>query len=198
MDLVVQQDGQQDDADADDQAQHAAQHGITAHVGGDRCRIDSGAGDDLDGTGFDGLENDVRGDDGDLLTDLARPLGVVALDRDLHDLGVIHGADRDTFSQLFIRQAQTQVVNDLLQHGIALDDDAVGGDQLGGGVDLVAGDVGGRILTGVDDHQGGSLVLRGDKELGDAESDTGQNYGGENNGQQVLPECRRSGGGSPL
>ena len=84
---------------------------IAAHVGGDRRRIDGGAGDDLDGTGFDGLENDVRGDDGDLLTDLARPLWVVALDCDLHDLGVIHGADRDTFSQLFIRQAQTQVIN---------------------------------------------------------------------------------------
>ena len=26
------------------------------------------------------------------------------------------------------------------------------------------------------------------KELGDAESDTGQNYGGENDGQQVLPD----------
>ena len=151
MDLVVQQDGQQDDADADDQTQHAAQHGIAAHVGGDRRRIDGGAGDDLDGTGFDGLENDVRGDDGDLLADLTRPLGVVALDCDLHDLSVIHGADCDAACQLLIGQGQTQVVNDLLQHGIALDDDAVGGDQLGGGVDLVAGDVGGRILTGVDD-----------------------------------------------
>ena len=52
----------------------------------------------------------------------------------------------------------------------------------------VAGDVGGRILTGVDDHQGGSSYCGVIRNLGDAESDTGQNYGGENDGQQVLPD----------
>ena len=89
---------------------------------------------------------------------------------------------------MLVVKAQTQILDDLIQHGIALEDDAVGGDQLGGGVNLVAGDGGGGVLPGVDNHQGGSLILGRHQELGDAEARGGQHQRGQDDGQNVLAD----------
>ena len=66
--------------------------------------------------------------------------------------------------------------------------DAVGGDQLGGGVDLVAGDIAGGVLPGVDDHKRGRLIFGGHQELGNTKAGAGQDQGCENDGQQVLAD----------
>ena len=139
--------------------QQTSQHNVLLGLGEHFVGVDGHIAHRLAGTGFYLFHQHVRHDVGNGLDDFARTLCIGIGDRDLHDLGGVHIGNLHHLIQLAVGHVQFQLINDLVQHSVALDNDRIGADQVLGRVEVIAGEGGGRVLPGVHDHVDGSLIL---------------------------------------
>ena len=140
-------------------AQQTGQHNVLLGLGEHLVGIDDHIAHRLAGTGFHLFHQHIGHDVGNGLCDLACALCIGIGDRDLHDLGSVHIGNIHHLIQLGVGHIQIQFVDHLVQHGVALDDDRIGADQVLSRVEVITGEGGGRVLTGIHDHVDRCLVL---------------------------------------
>ena len=139
--------------------QQTSHYNVLLGLGEHLVGVDGHIAHRLAGTGFHLFHQHVRHDVRNGLHDLTRTLCIGIGDRDLHDLGGVHISNSHHVVQLGVGHVQIQLINDFVQHGVALDDDRIGTDQVLGRVEVITGKGSSRVLPGVHDHVDGGLIL---------------------------------------
>jgi len=140
-------------------AQQTGHHNVLLSLGEHLVGVDAHIAHRLAGAGFHLFHQHIGHDVRNGLGDLACTLCIGISDSDLHDLSRVHAGHFHHLIQFGVGHIQIQLINDLVQHGVALDDDRIGADQVLGRVEVITGKGGGIILPSVHDHIDRSLIL---------------------------------------